>query len=140
MTQNPLELVQQGDTTAINTLVHEWLGVTDITAIAKLKKDCLQVMLESPEVPEQQSVVPIIRDGLKTLSLESVTKVKIVGRETGEDFPDWQEEFELETAIIQSNQDSQLSTQKPSFFDSVFGAIGGAANAAGGAVVLVLTQ
>jgi len=75
MTQNFLELAQQGDTTAITALVHEWLGLPDVNAIAKLKKDCLQVMLESSEVPEQQSVVPMIRDGLKTLSLESVTKV-----------------------------------------------------------------
>ena len=55
--------------------MHEWLDLPDVNGIAKLKKDGLQVMLESPEVPEQQSVVPMIRDGLKTLSLESVTKI-----------------------------------------------------------------
>ena len=75
MTQNFLELAQQGDTTAITALVHEWLGLPDVNGIAKLKKDCLQVMLESSEVPGQQSVVPMICDGLQTLSIESVTKV-----------------------------------------------------------------
>ncbi|MDJ0677891.1 MAG: hypothetical protein QNJ36_21325 [Calothrix sp. MO_167.B42] len=135
MAQNLVKLAQQGDTKAISTLVHEWLGLPDVNAIAKLKHDCLQVMLESPEVPQQQSVVPMIRDGLKTLSLESVTKVKIAGRETGEDFPDWQEEFQLETAIIPSNHDNQVSTQETSLFGSVLGAIGGVANATGGAMV-----
>ena len=80
MTQNLLELAQQGDTKAITNLVYDWLGLPDVTAIAKLKKDYLPVMGESREVPEQKSVVPIIQDGLKTLSLESVTNVKISGR------------------------------------------------------------
>ncbi|MDJ0733835.1 MAG: hypothetical protein QNJ47_07055 [Nostocaceae cyanobacterium] len=70
-----LELAKQGNNDAINTLVNQWLGIPSITVKTNLKQDCLQVMLESTEVPEKQSVVPVIRDGLIQLSLESVAKV-----------------------------------------------------------------
>ncbi|AFY34177.1 hypothetical protein [Calothrix sp. PCC 7507] len=154
MTQpNILELAKQGDTTAINTLVNEWLNLPSITAKTTLKQDCLQIMLESQEVPEQQSLVPLIHNGLISLNIESIKKVKIYGRETGEDFPDWQQELAIElpsnspalishteneiessTAITETTVDSQLSVQQPSFFGSFFGAVGGAAVGVGGAI------
>ncbi|WP_017653899.1 hypothetical protein [Fortiea contorta] len=154
MTQpNTLELAKQGDTTAINTLVSEWLNLPSITAKTTLKQDCLQVMLESTSVPEQQSLVSLIHDGLISLNLQSVKKVKIYGRETGEDCPDWQQELAIEvlsnlsaslphvdsetesaTVITQTTVDSQLSVEQPSFFGSFFGVVGGAAVDFGGAI------
>jgi uncharacterized protein (DUF697 family) len=149
MTQlNTLELAKQGDTNAINTLVIEWLGLPSITAKTSLKQDCLQVMLESANIPEQNSLVPLIHHGLIDLGIQTFKKVKIFGREAGEDFPDWQQEFELEvqpnspssilqadiviqssTAITKTTADSQLSVQQPSFFDSLFGVVTGTAEA-----------
>ncbi|BAY74979.1 hypothetical protein NIES25_13960 [Nostoc linckia NIES-25] len=55
---NILELAKQGDTNAINNLVNEWLGTPSITTKTTFKQDCLQVMLESDKVPEQQLLVP----------------------------------------------------------------------------------
>ncbi|AFZ25356.1 hypothetical protein Cylst_3193 [Cylindrospermum stagnale PCC 7417] len=138
MTQpNTIELAKQGDTDAINTLVNEWLNSPSIKTKTTLKQDCLQIMLESAKVPEQQSLVPLIRDALMNLNIQSITKVKIYGRETGEDFPDWQQEFELEVKLNSSlslpQTDGKLSVQKPSFFNSLFGAIAGTAGAVGGA-------
>lgn len=151
---NILELAKQGDTSAINTLVNEWLGLPSITTKTTFKQDCLQVMLESDKVPEQQSLVPLIHNGLISLSITSVKKVKIYGRETGEDFPDWQQEFELElepnsplliyqtdvnlessSAITKTTADSELSLQQPSFFGSLFDAVAGTAGAVGNAAV-----
>ncbi|WP_242046459.1 hypothetical protein [Cylindrospermum sp. FACHB-282] len=127
MTQpNTIELAKQGDTGAINTLVNEWLNSPSIKTKTTLKQDCLQIMLESAKVPEQQTLVPPIRDALMNLNIQSITKVKIYGRETGEDFPDWQQEFELEVKLNSSlsvpQTDGKLSVQKPSFFNSLFGA------------------
>ncbi len=56
-------------------------------------------MLESFEVPVQQLVVPLICDGLINLGIQSFKNVKIYGRVTGEDFPDWQQEIELEALV-----------------------------------------
>ncbi|MBW4563524.1 MAG: hypothetical protein KME32_20750 [Mojavia pulchra JT2-VF2] len=152
MTQiNILELAKQGDVNAIHTLMSQWLNSPSITPKVSLKQDCLQIALESAEVPEQ-SLVPIIRDGLIDLGIECTKKVKIYGRETGEDFPDWQQEFELAaqpnsplstsqvestTTIANTSADSQLSIQQPYFFESLFGAVAGTAGAVGSATVQV---
>ncbi|WP_320073152.1 hypothetical protein [Nostoc sp. MG11] len=103
-------------------------------------------MLESAKVSEQQSLVLLIHDALINLGIQYVKKVKIYGKETGEDFPDWQQELELKVqlnthssiaqanfdiacsnAITKTTTDSQLSLQKPSFLGSFFGAVSGRA-------------
>ena len=56
-------------------------------------------MLESAQVPDQNLVVPLISNQLITLNIQSCKKVKIYGRRIGEDFPDWQQEFELEEQV-----------------------------------------
>ncbi|MBD2134963.1 hypothetical protein H6F47_21715 [Sphaerospermopsis sp. FACHB-1094] len=132
---NNSELAKAGDINAINNLVNEWLQSPSITVKTTLKQDCLQIMLESAEVPEKESIIPCIRDNLLNLSIDSVKKVKIYARETGEDFPDWQEELELNYTLPEQKTESQLSTQQPSFFNSFFGAIAGTAAAVGGAAM-----
>jgi len=138
---NHSELAKSRDINAINNLVNQWLHSPSITVKTTLKQDCLQIMLESAKVPEKESIIPCIRDNLLNLSIDSVKKVKIYAREAGEDFPDWQEELELNytlnyTLIVQKTE-SQLSTQKPSLFNSFFGAIAGTAEAVGGAAMSV---
>jgi dipeptidyl aminopeptidase/acylaminoacyl peptidase len=99
---NFVELAKQGDVSAITTLIGQWLNSQSITTKASLKDGCLQVMLESVQVPEQQVVVPLIRDGLIGLDIQYCKKIKIYGRETGEDIPDWTQEFDLDVNHKQS--------------------------------------
>ena len=147
------ELAKQGDVNAIATLISQWLNSQSITAKVSQKDSCLQVMLISAQVPEQQAVVPPIRDGLMSLGIQSVKKVKIYGRETGDDFPDWQQEFELEeqinlssltpeaatkvedsTSIIKTEADNQSSIEKRLNKPSLWGSITKIATNAGGAI------
>ncbi|MEH2435596.1 MAG: hypothetical protein V7K25_15340 [Nostoc sp.] len=151
---NILELAKQGDTNAINTLVSQWLNLPAITPKTSLKKNCLQIMLESFEVPVQQLVVPLICDGLINLGMQSFKNVKIYGRVTGEDLPDWQQEIELEAlvnshvltsqinievessiAITKTTKENKLTVKKPSFWDSLFEAVAGTAEVVGGVAV-----
>ncbi|MTJ09471.1 hypothetical protein [Anabaena sp. UHCC 0204] len=132
---NHSELAKSGDINAINNLVNQWLHSPSITVKTTLKQDCLQIMLESAKVPEKESIISCIRDNLLNLSIDSVKKVKIYAREAGEDFPDWQEEVELNYTLIVQKTESQLSTQKPSLFNSFFGVIAGTAEAVGGAAL-----
>lgn len=151
---NILELAKQGDTNAINTLVNQWLNLPRITPKTSFKQNCLQIMLESIEVPVQQLVVPLIYNGLINLGIQSFKNVKISGRVTGEDFPDWQQEIELEAlvnsavltpqtdievkssiAITKTTTDNKLTVEKPSFLGSLFGAVAGTAGVVGGAAV-----
>jgi tetratricopeptide (TPR) repeat protein len=92
---NFVELAKQGDVKAITTLISQWLQPQSITAKASLKDGCLQVMLESNQVPEQQSVAPLLRDRVMGLSIQAVNKVKLYGRQKGEEFPSWHQELSL---------------------------------------------
>ncbi len=151
--QNLLELAKQGDANAIATLINRALQPQGITAKARIKNGCLQIMLESQQVPNQQVVVSLIYNGLVSLGIKSFNRVKIYGRETGDDFPDWQQELNLasstpeETVEVKTsttNQPSESSslvvvehqtqeitkTKQPSWFGAVAGAAGVVAGAA----------
>lgn len=92
---NILELAKQGNAKAIAILMNRQLPPKGITAKAAFKEGCLQIMLESAQVPNQQALVAFIRKGITSLGTESIQKVKVYGRQKGEDFPAWSEEFEL---------------------------------------------
>lgn len=55
--QNDLELAKQGNPHAIAALMNRQLQPKGITAKATLKDGCLQIMLESTQVPDQQALV-----------------------------------------------------------------------------------
>lgn len=93
------ELAKLGDVDAITTLINQWLHPKSITAKASLENGYLQLMLESIQVADEQTVVHLIREMLMYLNIQSLKKVKIYGRKTGKDFPDWQQEFELESQL-----------------------------------------
>ncbi|MEH2147359.1 hypothetical protein [Nostoc sp.] len=96
MTQpNILKLAKQGDTQAIASLMNRHLHPKGITAKVTFKDACLEVMLESAQVPNQQILVAFIRKGLTALGAASVEIVKVYGQQTGKEFPAWSKEFDL---------------------------------------------
>ncbi|MEH2182066.1 hypothetical protein [Nostoc sp.] len=96
MTQpNILELAKQGDAEAIAFLMNRHLHPKGIAAKVTFQDACLEVMLESAEVPNQQILVAFIRKGLTALEAASVERVKVYGQQTDKDFPDWSQEFDL---------------------------------------------
>jgi hypothetical protein len=101
-----LELAKQGNAKAITALMNRQLQSKGITAKAALKDGCLQVMLESAQVPNQQAVVAFIRKGVTSLEAALIERVKVYGRQTGEEFPAWHQEFEIGA---QSNPFSEFS-------------------------------
>jgi len=56
-------------------------GITVVRAI--FKDSCLQILLESAQVPNQQALV-ICQPGLTRLEAASIKQVKLYGRQTGE--------------------------------------------------------
>ncbi|GAB4187961.1 MAG: hypothetical protein Fur006_28210 [Coleofasciculaceae cyanobacterium] len=92
---NLLELAKQGNAKAIATLMNRQLQPKGITAKAALKDGCLQIMLESAQVPNQEAFVAFIRKGISGLGATSIEKLKIYGRQIGEEFPSWSQELEL---------------------------------------------
>jgi hypothetical protein len=92
---NLRELAKQGNPKAIAIMLERSLQPHSITAQVGRKEDCLQILLESAQIPEEQKMVPFIRNGLIKLGVESVTTVKVYARQTGEQSPAWQQTFEL---------------------------------------------
>lgn len=92
---NLLELAKQGDADAIATLMNRFFQPQGITAKASLKEGCLQVILESEQIPNRVSSVAFIRQELSTWQPASVNNVQVCGKRTGEEFSDWEEAFSL---------------------------------------------
>ena len=96
MTQpNILELAKQGDVQAIASLMNRHLHPKGITAQVAFQDTCLEVILESSQVLNQQVLVPFIRKGLTALGAASIEIVKVYGQQTGKEFPAWSKEFNL---------------------------------------------
>ena len=92
---NLSELARQGEPKAIAVLMNRSLQPKGITAKVTSKAGCLQVLLEAEQLPEQKVWVAFVRSGLTSLDAKSIEKVKVYGRQLGEDIPAWSAEFEL---------------------------------------------
>ncbi|MFN6485146.1 MULTISPECIES: hypothetical protein [unclassified Nostoc] len=126
MTQpNILKLAKHGDTEAIASLMNRHLHPKGINAKVAFKDVCLEVMLESAEVPNQQILVAFIRKGLTALGAASVAKVKVYGQQTGKEFPAWHQEFDL--GLVESdletadNEESSSESQFLTIFINLSG-------------------
>lgn len=96
MTQpNILELAKQGDVQAIASLMNRHLHPKGINAQVAFQNTYLEVILESPQVLNQQILVAFIRKGLTALGAASIEIVKVYGQQTGKEFPAWSKEFNL---------------------------------------------
>jgi tetratricopeptide (TPR) repeat protein len=118
-----LEAAKQGNPKAIAKLMNRSLQPKGTTAKVALDNDCLQVMLESSQVPAT-SLAGVIRQGLINLGVKSIKQVKVYGRQIGEEIPDWSQDFELiipthsTTSVVSpsppsaNNKDSELKSQQ----------------------------
>jgi tetratricopeptide (TPR) repeat protein len=110
---NLLALAKQGNAKAIAALINRQLQLKGITAKAALKDGCLQIMLESAQVPNQQALVAFIRKGITSLEAASIQRVKVYGRQTGEEFPAWNQEFELAVEPLPSVDSKAAQSTAP---------------------------
>ena len=93
---NDLEFAKQGDATAIGSLINRHLESNGITVVkSTLNNGCLQVILESQQAPNQQTLVAWIRKSLIALNPASIDRVRVYCRQTGVDFIYWIEQFTL---------------------------------------------
>ncbi|WP_224092415.1 hypothetical protein [Nostoc sp. MS1] len=96
MTQAKLvKLAKQGNTQAIAFLMNRHLKPKGITAKVILQDTCLQIMLESAQVPNQQALVAFVHKGINSLGTTAIEKVKVYGQQVGEELPTWTDEFEI---------------------------------------------
>ncbi len=88
-----MELAKQGNAKAIAALMNHILKGRNINTLATIKNDCLHVVLESEQKPNQKASINLVRKNVVPLQLASITKVKVHWVKTGSKSPDWSHEF-----------------------------------------------
>lgn len=104
-----LKLAKSGDSQAIAFLLNRSLQPKGIAAKTSLKNGCLQVMLESPQVPDHKELSEWFQKVLISLDSPAIQSVKLYGRQAGEDFPSWNQQFQLP---VNSSQNLELQAQR----------------------------
>ena len=89
------EMAQQGKPEGITGVLNHFLEPQGVSAQAAMKNGSLLILLESEEVPHQETLVPFIHAGLVSLGIESTPTAKIGGRQKGGRTV-WQETVDLE--------------------------------------------
>ena len=94
--QNVLELAKQGNVKAIAALMNRSLQPKGITVVkAAFKDNRFEILLESAQVPNQQTLVAFVRQRITRLRAEPIKQVKLYVRQIGEEFPAWSQDIEV---------------------------------------------
>ncbi|MEG4057521.1 MULTISPECIES: hypothetical protein [unclassified Microcoleus] len=110
------ELAKQGNlATAIASWLNSQLQSEGITASANLDGDCLDVILEAKEVPIENTLVDFVRTELTNLQPDSIRKVKVEGRESGQIAAAWSQEFSLENSNFEQQSFAGESVPNTAF-------------------------
>lgn len=109
---NVLQLARQGDPRAIGAILNRSLQPKGITSKVLVKANCLQIKLESAQLPHSSSLLPLIQKQLSDLKIHSINVVKVFGYNQNDEIPAWTEEFDLEQQLHNSSEGSlNLPTQ-----------------------------
>lgn len=88
-----LALAKQGNTKAIAALINQEIKSLGLQALAAIKNDCLHVVLESEQEPNQKASIHLVRENILPLEIPSIAKVKVHWRPIGSKSPVWSYEF-----------------------------------------------
>lgn len=91
---------------AIANLLNQSFSAKGITAKAAIKEDSLQILVTAATTPPQMEAIATIIDVITGLQLESIKSVKVYGLQTGDEIPDWHQEFSV------TDLASELSTDQ----------------------------
>jgi len=111
--QNPLDLAKQGDPNALAALMNRSLKPKGVTAKVSRKDDCLRVMLESNEVPNQDSLTDFIRAGVLKLDVPGINTLQVFGKQIGDEIPTWSQKINLKTPPELVSQQPISATKSP---------------------------
>ena len=90
-----LKLAKQGNCEAISILLTRQLRTKEIIVKVFIKQGCLNIILESNTVPNQESWGKLISKLIDDLGLTFIEQVKVSAKKAGEDIIEWSQTFEL---------------------------------------------
>jgi len=116
---NYLELARQGDPKSIAAWLNSSLKAKGVSTRVALKSDCLHIVLESSQAPEQKSSVTTVRKEMIKLEIKSIAKLKIYGRQIGVQSPEWTQDVEIEYVQSVQTIETKIEFQPAPKFYSV---------------------
>lgn len=114
---NLMEQARQGDPKAIAALMNRSTEPKGISVKASREGNCLQVLMEGDTVPARDATLSFVRQGMQNLGIDSITIVKVFGRQVGQDNPVWQEDIILNEAVPTAAPMQPLSPSMDHFDD-----------------------
>jgi hypothetical protein len=100
-----LERAKRGDPEAIACFITHCLHREGVVAKASLEGDCLQILLESSQVPDQQKVVELIQYNLEHLEVSLPETIQVCSKQMGEDRPIWSFSLSQSELMLQDQGD-----------------------------------
>lgn len=108
-----VQLAQLGDPKAIANILNRSLQSKGITVKAVIKDSCLQLMVESTQIPPQKAVVNFVRKTLIELSVDDIKTVRISGQHIGMASPSWRDTFKLpEKSVLLADDNSEIGIRQ----------------------------
>lgn len=124
------ELAQQGDTDAIAALLNRVFEPEGISAKVATKGDRLHVILDASEMHQKENAIASLRAVLTNLALDWLETVVVYGRRSGEEIPDWHEQFVL-VDVPAGLTTEQAETQNSLSFASIAQIVNGIGDSIG---------
>ncbi|MGG6293866.1 retropepsin-like aspartic protease family protein [Leptolyngbya sp. AN02str] len=94
-TPHVLRLARAGNPKAIAHLINQALSAQDLRAHAALQGHCLHLMLEGGQVPNEQILIPYLKNSLQKLNAADIRTVQIQGRQRLATAPAWSQTLSL---------------------------------------------
>jgi uncharacterized protein (DUF697 family) len=124
------ELAQQGDADAIAALLNRTFAPEGISAKVATRGDRLHVVLDASETPQKEEAIASLRAVLTNLALDWLETVVVYGRRSGEEIPDWHEQFVL-VDVPSGLTTEQAETQNSLSFSAMAQIVGGVGDSIG---------
>lgn len=93
--QNLLERAKQGNPSAIAILINRNFQLKGITAKVSRKDNCLRIMLEADELPNQKNLIEFTRNSILEIGVAEIRILQVFGRQIGDDVPAWSQSIDL---------------------------------------------
>ncbi|MDY7022829.1 MAG: CapA family protein, partial [Cyanobacteriota bacterium] len=111
--QNLIKLAQQGDASAIATLINQALRSKKVRAKATRRDRTLYILLESEQLPNQSACIRVIQNGMLRLGTSAITLIAVKGQKSSQQSEHWTHTIALQTSVAPTKPPVPTTEKKP---------------------------
>jgi hypothetical protein len=104
-----VDRARQGDGKAIAELINQSLQPQGIVAKVVVRDGVIKVLLEGASVPDEQTMVPFVQQGVAALELPGETLL-VMGRTQGSSAPAWSQSIAMRSPVVEAAAENQAAT------------------------------